>query len=229
MLTHMSPRERLTYAFMIAVLLGIFAYVGAGQLKKTPSLAIEPLEGQKAGLIGTGNPTSLVSSSPESSPEIVVHVVGAVGKAGLYRAAPGDRVQDAIDAQGGSLKDADLEEINLAARLEDGTQLLVPRKGKPEEVAKVAEPYRGGGSDVYRAKPKAVSGNSPKATPGGMVSLNSASQAQLESLPGIGPATAKKILEYRRAHGGFSSIEELMSVKGIGPKKLESVRAFVKL
>lgn len=223
MLTHMSPRERLMYAIMVAGLLGIFAYVGAGQLKKSPELKLEPLSDQKVGLMGA--PPAL----GEEPAEVVVHVVGAVKSKGLYRAKPGDRVQDAIDAKGGPLKEADLEEINLAARLEDGTQLLVPRKGKNEEVAKVATAYRGGGSDVYRAKPKASGSSSSESGPTGMVSLNTANQAQLESLPGIGPATAKKILEYRQSHGGFSSIEELTAVKGIGPKKMEAVRPFVKL
>lgn len=223
MLTHMSPRERFLYALMISVLLGVFAYVGANQLKRAPEIQFEPLESQKAGLMG-----ALAASEPVPN-EIVVHVVGAVKSRGLYRAKPGDRVQDAIDGQGGSLKDADLEAVNLAAHLEDGTQLLIPRKNKPEESAKVAEPYRGGGSEIYRAKPKTADSSQTESAPSGKVSLNTANQAQLESLPGVGPATAKKILEYRQAHGGFSSIDELLSVKGIGPKKLEAVRPFVKL
>lgn len=224
MLTQMSPRERLTYVLLITLLIGTFAYVGAGQLKRSPELKIEPIADTKAPV------ASLIGKTPTESGELVVHVVGAVKKRGTIRMPAGSRVEDALRAQGGPLKDADLDAVNLAARLEDGTQLFIPKVGKSEEVAKVAVPYQGGGSNAYRAKPTPLSGSSEGAsTSGGMVSLNSANQAQLESLPGIGPATAKKILDYRQAHGGFSSIEELMSVKGIGPKKLEAVRKLVKL
>ena len=136
-----------------------------------------------------------------------VHVTGAVRRPGLYRVREGARVGAALDIAGGPTGKADLAGTNLAARVQDGQQILVPVRGAaPAPVAAA-----GGGT----------------AAPAGPLSLASATQAQLEELDGIGPTLAARILEYRDAHGGFRSVEELGEVEGIGEVRLAALREAV--
>ena len=136
---------------------------------------------------------------------LVVHVVGAVRRPGLYRLEPGSRVDDAIREAGGAKPKAALELVNLAAPLSDGQQIVVPARGRPAPA---------GGS--------AVAG-----TASGPVHLNTATLEQLDTLPGVGPVTAQKILDYREEHGGFSSVDELDAIPGIGPARFEQLRELV--
>jgi competence protein ComEA len=152
-----------------------------------------------------------VTAAPARDTSSTVHVVGAVRRAGVYRLRAGQRVQDAIARAGGATVHADLQAINLAAKVADGQQIVVPRKGKA------------GPGAAAPAAPGAV-GDGAAAGP---VNLNSATAEQLDTLDGVGPATAQKILEYRQQHGGFSAIEDLAQIPGIGPKKLESLRGQV--
>ena len=145
-----------------------------------------------------------VHAAPPKRPRLVVDVTGAVRRPGLYRFADGSRAADAISRAGGPTRKADLEAINLAAPLVDGQQLLVPRRGPP-----------GLGS---------ASGATGPASP---VSLSSATVEQLDSLPGVGPVTAQKIVDYRTAHGAFRSVEELDAVPGIGPGRIEQLKDLV--
>ncbi|HEV7918025.1 MAG TPA: helix-hairpin-helix domain-containing protein [Solirubrobacterales bacterium] len=129
---------------------------------------------------------------------LVVHVGGAVRRPGVVRVRDGDRVGDAIAAAGGSAARADLDGINLAMRVADGQQLIVP--------ARTGTTVGAGGST-------------------GPVSLGSSTAEQLDQLEGIGPGLAQKIVAYRSEHGGFRSLDELGEVPGIGEKRLESLRA----
>lgn len=212
MFSQMSPRERAVYVLLVAAMLCGFGYVGSQQLRARPELKIEPIA-----------EFSTVEQE-ESAKQVVVHVVGAVNRPGVYTMSGEDRVQDAIRIAGGAKPAASLSEINLAAKLLDGSQLHVPGKGQAESVA---DSYRGGGSDAYRTRPASASKSGAPAEGG--ISLNSATASQLDRLPGVGPSTAAKILEYRKAHGGFSSVDELLAVKGIGAKKLAAMRKFVRL
>jgi competence protein ComEA len=159
--------------------------------------------------------------------QLIVHAAGGVNKPGLLHLPPEARIDDAIKAAGGAVVDADLDQINLAAKLTDGEQVFVPRKNHPEDAAKIGDTYKGGLVGEAQAAPHASRGSHKQ--PSGPVSLNTATASQLESLPGVGPSTAHKIMDYRQEHGGFSSVEELMAVKGIGPKKLEAMRRYLKL
>lgn len=161
-------------------------------------------------------PSSVPAAAPSRAPASVsaaparratVHVVGAVRDAGVYRLADGARVQDAIARAGGATAKADLQAINLAAKVADGQQVVVPRRGAAAAPAAAAP--GGGGGGAGAAAP---------------ISLNSATAEQLDTLDGVGPSTAQKILDYRTAHGGFSSVDDLAQIPGIGPKKLESLR-----
>jgi competence protein ComEA len=130
-------------------------------------------------------------------------VVGAVHQPGLYRFSGRSRVADAVARAGGATRHADLTLINLAAPLADGTQVVVPVK-------------------AAAAGPGATAGSAT--APAGPVHLNVATLEQLDSLPGVGPVTAQKILDYRQKHGAFSSLEELDAIPGIGPARIEQLR-----
>ncbi|NEM89831.1 hypothetical protein G3T37_00490 [Galbitalea soli] len=136
---------------------------------------------------------------------IYVHVTGQVARPGLYRLAQGDRVVDAIAAAGGFAAGADQGALNLARVVADGEQLPVPRKGATAS----AVPGAGGGAG---------------AAGGALVNLNTADEATLETLDGVGPALAARILQYRAAHGRFASVDELTNVTGIGDKKFAAIK-----
>ena len=142
----------------------------------------------------------LVAESPAATPRLVVHVAGAVRRPGLYRLAEGNRVADAVARAGGATAPADTAAINLAAPLADGMQVLVPRR---------------------------LPGGAGSGAAGGRVSLSSATAADLDELPGIGPVTAQKILDYRAEHGGFRSVDDLDAIPGIGPARIEQLRDVV--
>ncbi|MEQ1823132.1 MAG: helix-hairpin-helix domain-containing protein [Fimbriimonadaceae bacterium] len=176
----------------------------------------------------TAQPSEADNTMPSAPTKLSVHVTGEVRTPGLFEFEPAERVSDAISKAGGATANADVEALNLAAKLEDGSQLRVPKKGKPTAVAPV---YSGAESaKTYTEAPKSKDTTKGGSEPGpGSISLNSASEADLDRLPGVGPSTAKKILDYRQSHGGFASIDELLAVKGIGPKKLADMRKYLRL
>jgi competence protein ComEA len=144
-------------------------------------------------------PVRLAAPAPRvATARMYVHVVGAVRRPGLYRLKEGARVADALARAGGVTPKAQVEGVNLAAPLADGQQVVVPR--------------RGSGAAALGA------------APGGPVHLNTATLEQLDALPGIGPVTAQKILDYRQQHGGFGSVAELDAVPGIGPARFAQIR-----
>lgn len=152
-------------------------------------------------------------------PEVVVHVAGAVIRPDVYSLPPGSRVVDAIKAAGGGLGTAATGSLNLARIVCDGEQVYVPTV---EEVAAGLVPdeavLSGGG---------AGEGVGSGASANGVVNINRASAAELEELPGVGPATAQKIMDDREANGPYAKPEDLMRVPGIGSKKFEAMREFV--
>jgi competence protein ComEA len=148
---------------------------------------------------------------PPSPGPLRVHVVGAVDRPGVYPLAPGALVEQAIEAAGGPADDAWLDGVNLAERVQDGDQVRVPRLASA--LAQDASP----------------GATAPAATPMSPLSLNTATAAELDRLPGIGPSLAQAILEYREAHGAFAAVEDLLLVPGIGPAKLEAIRELVRV
>jgi competence protein ComEA len=146
---------------------------------------------------------------------VVVHVAGAVRRPGVYTLTRGTRVDDAVRRAGGARRRADLSQLNLAAELEDGRQVLVP-----------VRPARGGGGAAV-AGGAAGDGGALGTGPPPPVNLNSATMEQLDALPGVGPATAQRILDYREANNGFSDVEELGQVPGIGDVRMAALRELV--
>jgi len=156
-------------------------------------------------------------SAADQPSVVIVHVLGAVRTPGIVELRPGDRVVDAIAATGGTTDDADLAGVNLARILADGEQLWVPRVG--EAVVPLArDPAAGGG---------AVAPGSGGAA--GIVNINTADAAALETLPGVGPALASSIIAWRDENGAFRAVDELLAVSGIGEKTLDGFRQQVTL
>jgi competence protein ComEA len=165
-------------------------------------------------------PTLRVQDDAGGGPggRVLVHVAGAVRRPGVYTLRAGARVADAVDRAGGARRRADLSAVNLAAKLEDGRQVLVPARAQ-------AGPAGASASTPTGPAVPGVAGAAP-AVP---LDLNTATPEQLDTLEGVGPITAQKILQYRQEHGGFGSVDELGQVPGIGPKRLAAIRDHVRV
>ncbi len=176
------------------------------------------------GLFGAGA-VILASAPPRGAPiqllppptpaPIQVHISGAVHNPGVYELPLESRVQDAIQVAGGFTEDAQQEGINLAAKLQDGDQVLVPAQ-------RTSASYPMGDSTSQTADQQSLTQSTSN-----IVNINSASQDELETLPGIGPVTAQKIIEYRQSNGDFSSIEGIQKVSGIGPATFDKIEALI--
>lgn len=155
-------------------------------------------------------PTASQSAQPAGA-TVLVHIAGAVRTPGLYEFPPGARVADAVETAGGPVRRADLHALNLAEALVDGTRIEVPRKGESPTAVATPAPTTG------------------VPQPGAAISLNTADQSLLETIPGVGPVTAMAILSFRDEIGGFTSLEQLLEVDGIGPATFDSIRSYVTL
>ena len=178
------------------------------------ALALLVLVGQRLAQAGAASEPEVVAAPLEpvaeapARPVLVVHVVGEVRRPGLYRLRDGARIADAVRRAGGARQGADLAALNLAAPLVDGIQVLVPSRPTASSVPTGA----GTGAEA------------PIAT---AVSLSSATVEELDELPGVGPITAQKIVDYRAEHGPFGSVDDLDAVPGIGPTRIEQLRDLV--
>ena len=209
----------------------------------------------KAGLIAqkpvpaAASPQTPVSSAQEDPPEeFVVHVAGAVKRPGVYRLRLKARNDDAVKAAGGATPSANLDAINLAAKVEDGEQLYIPTKQEQPtggattdtlSSALIAKPptlktgaqlgSKTGRSFAKTTKKGASGGKAAKLTDPsqGKVNLNTAGIEELERLPGIGPAMAERVIDWRKENGGFKNAEDLMQVSGIGEKKFAKMQPFL--
>jgi competence protein ComEA len=155
---------------------------------------------------GERQPAGGEPSVSRPSHAAIVHVAGAVRRPGVYRLAAGARARDAVRRAGGATAKGDANAINLAAVVQDGAQVLVPRRA------------------AAAAGAVAVSPGGAPAAPAAPVNLNSATAEELQTLDGVGPATAADIIDYRTQNGGFRSVDDLDQVPGIGPKTMEALR-----
>ena len=165
-----------------------------------------------------GEPIKLLPA-PTKEP-IAVHVVGAVPRPGLYEFAEGSRVQDAIDAAGGLLASASVDTINLAALLEDGQQLNIPFKAGEEPSTSNSS------DDTSLVLPGATEASSSGSSQD-LININTASVEELDSLPGIGPTIAQRIIDYRDENGPFQTIEDILNVSGVGPSTFDQIKDLI--
>jgi len=192
----------LSTAGLVAASLGAVAAIGLGVVGFR---VLRPPPPAELSLPRAAPPAGTSPTTAMPGP-VVVYVAGAVARPGVYPVGGGARVADAVGAAGGTTPDADLDPLNLAARLSDGDRVFVPHKGQT---------------------PPAVLGPGPAgdgSVSSGPVNLNTATAEQLDALSGVGPATAHAIITWREQHGRFRSVQDLLQVRGIGPAKLEALR-----
>ena len=213
-----SPLRSLGLVAIVALAIGV-----AWWLLRPPPPPIEAALPLAAG--AAGDPSVSDGASPEPTAptttagpvELVVQSAGAVAEPGVYRLNPGARVDDLVAASGGLTEDADGDRVNLASPLGDGERVWFPRRGDDEPPVVVA----GGGGGGQSPEPGGPAG--PEAPPV-TVNLNTATAAELDTLPGVGPSTAAAILAYREENGSFAAVDDLLEVRGIGDAKLEQIR-----
>jgi competence protein ComEA len=198
-----TRRQALSLAAL--ALLGVFAaahFLGGhtGSTSSPPEADVPALSAPSA--------TSTLAASATAPSVLVVDVAGAVRRPGLYRLPEGSRIADAIARAGGATPHAETALVNLAAPLADGEQVLVPSA-----------------SAAGAAAAAAASSGAP--SPTAPVDLNSATAEQLDALPGVGPVTAQKIVDYRTQHGPFTSVDDLDAIPGIGPAKIADLQGLV--
>ena len=196
-------------AAVVAVALGahLLGVGGGGGGAQPAAVTVDP---------GGGGPSSAYRQRGGSG-EVLVQVAGEVARPGVYRVPAGARVNEVVQRAGGLTRRADQAGVNLVARVQDGQQVIVPRRGP-------------GGAAVASAGSAGATGGAAGGSggsSGGPVSLSSATVAQLDGLDGIGPTLAQRIVDYRQAHGGFRSVDQLRDVSGIGDKRFEALRKAV--
>jgi competence protein ComEA len=192
-----SRSQMVVYGAIAVALLLVGARAIRGEGGAEPSFAAAGLSG---GAAGEGSGGSDFAISGEAG-DVVVHVTGAVAEPGVYRLPAGSRVNDAVQRAGGASAKAELEAVNLAAKLADGQQVVVPERGPARGVVGSAE------------------------NEDGPISLGTATLEQLDTIDGIGPVTAEGIIEFRDEHGGLASVDQLDQVSGIGPATMEALRS----
>ena len=215
MLEALSKKQKITFLIILAIMIAIIIYYIYSTLYKEDftfsydnnilidNNLIENSENENLSIL---NDTS-----------IVVYVCGAVKESRVVTLKENSRICDAIDAVGGLTEDADLTNINLAYILEDGEKIYIPKKGE--------EPY----NDTFSSTSpiSSYSNYSSNALKGNKININKASQTELETIPGIGPSTALKIINYREENGKFSKIEDIKNVSGIGDSKYEQMKEYI--
>jgi competence protein ComEA len=207
----LDRKRILAYAAVGVVVLGVGVRYLAAQHGSGGQAVQGMVLAPAASGAASASPGPAASGSPTVAAEVVVDVAGAVRRPGVYHLQQGSRVCDLVEAAGGALPTAELAAVNLAARLADGQQVVVPKCGQAAPAASV-----GGGGGAGGA-----------VSPAAPVNLNTATLEQLDALPGVGPSTAQKIIDYRGTHGGFRSVDDLKNVSGIGDVRFKALKDLV--
>lgn len=166
--------------------------------------------------------------------KIVIYIIGEVKQEGVYELDEDSRISDAIEKAGGTKENADLSQINLAYKIEDGMRIYIPKKGelvqdKEKIEYKTQEIVTGKSTDITNTTSVNTNLSTNKKSKRDIekINLNKATQTELETLPGIGPSTAEKIIAYRKENGNFKNIEDIMNVNGIGESKYSKIRDLI--
>ena len=223
------PR-RLAVLGVLVVLLAAAAVFGVRVTWARSSAQPQPVaaaaHGPPGGLVARTVPAAFASTGaaglPTAAGVLLAHVVGQVRRPGVVRLSPGSRVLDAVQAAGGATSSADLNHLNLARPVADGEQIVVPKPG--ESIPMGGAPGAGAGVPGSAGQGSAGGGSA-----GSLVDLNTADATALDTLPGVGPVIAQRIMDWRTQHGRFSAVDELGEVTGIGDKLLAQIRPKVRV
>lgn len=215
--SEMRRDERVVLLSCFAILLGC-AGVNYARWKTTPPLPP----------VFVDAPDKAQAASKDShTGHLMAHVAGAVRNPGLYVLPIGARIDDAVRSAGGAVAGSDPDALNLAAPVQDGQQIIVPMRGAEPIMTSVrTTPLIESKAGAGRAE--SIAGMKSKPVPSSPVNVNQADATELQTLPGVGPSLAQSIITYRQQHGGLKSFTDLDAVKGIGPKKLEKLRPYVR-
>lgn len=216
--------------------LGIYLYLSNSNNQTTDNISIlEEVEKdiQEENIqLNENNVENNEKVQQEIKEKIAIHITGEVKKTGIIYLEEGARIADAINAAGGATKNASLEQVNLAYILEDGQKIYIPNK--KEKIETNAYIITNSGNNVLIEKGKGSSNTNVNAKANQnmkganiKVNINSANQTELETLPGIGPSLAGRIIEYRESNGKFQQIEDIQNVKGIGDSKYSNIKEYI--
>jgi competence protein ComEA len=199
----------------------LLAVIAGGAIFYFGRPAAEPIEIIAAEPSATPEPTATITPAATPTPGMVrVYITGAVAKSDVYFLPQGSIIKDAVEAAGGFNADADPERINQALELKDQQQIHVPRLDEVDP----PPPVQGGSENN---DPPAENNTSPESPGGGIININTATLEHLDTLPGIGPAIAQRIIDYREKIGGFKNIEQITEVSGIGEATFEKIKGSI--
>jgi len=226
---HLSRRQAIAYLAVAAIV----AAVGGRFLlaSRTANSSSATLLSALPAAAELGPASSAAPTAQASAQELVAYACGAVAHPGVYRLLPGARIADLLALAGGATARADLTAVNLAAKVADGQQVVVPTKtgAAAQAQASAAAGAQAGAGTGTGGGASTCGGASATAGTTPLVNLNTATAAELDTLQGVGPVTAQKIIDYRTANGGFKSIDELKNVPGIGDVRFAAIKDSVTL
>ena len=200
-------RKQKIIAIIIVTIIGIGIYCYTDAIENTNNEEIEN--------VLEVVPTNTIEETEEKN--IFVHIAGCVQKEGMLELSSNSRIADAIEKAGGLTQDADLSDINLAYILEDGMKIYIPNQNERQENNEITE-------NIPNTATMQIQDTNKKQD---VININTATQEELDTLPGIGPATAIKIIEYRKEKGKFKQKEEIKEVRGIGEAKYEKIKEYI--
>lgn len=218
MLEALSKKQKIIFFIILAIMISVIIYYIYSTLYKDDfTFSYDDTNLISDDLIENTKDTNISNLENLEDNSIIVYVCGAVKESKVVTLKENSRVCDAIDAVGGLSKDADLTNINLAYILEDGEKIYIPKIG--EEVKAESESTTSSSSSYSTYSSNSVKNNK--------ININKATQTELETIPGVGPSTALKILDYREKNGKFSKIEDIKNVSGIGDAKYEKIKDYI--
>lgn len=218
---HLNKKQKIILGILTAIVAGFICYYVYARDEGNNTIDLESN-------IETQEEVTEQEKEGYSDDRILVHISGAVNKEGIVELKIGSRIADAIDKAGGMKEEADIEDINLAYKLEDGMKIHIPTKQERESSNITEEGKTEEITEKYVTTSSGVSAkNETKNTQNLKININTATQTQLETLPGIGPSTATKIITYRKEKGKFKTIEDIKEVSGIGDSKFEKIKNYI--
>lgn len=213
MLENLTKKQKIIFCIIITLMLAVIIYYIYSTLAEYDSSAIDDDIDENLMFDNIYNEDS--TNEIITNTEILIHVSGCVKNNKVVSLPEGSRINDAIEAAGGLTDDADLTNINLAYILEDGEKIYIPKKGEESQInSQISSEQMMSTSDTTSSKTSKIN-------------INKATQSELETIPGIGPSTAQKIINYRNENGKFTSIEDIKNVSGIGDAKYENMKDYI--